>query len=153
MFVRQSTAVHKFQLVGNVADNLPEVTREKRDDGMPRGKPFEPGNSGRPKGARNKLGEAFIDALHNDFNEHGIAAIQKAREDSPIQYVKVIASLLPSEHRFSFAEQYEAMTDADLADRARQLAAAIAPLLAAGVGDGHADAESADVAQLAARVH
>ena len=47
----------------------------QRDDETGR---FLPGNSGfggRPKGARSKLGEAFIQALHDDFEEFGVAAI------------------------------------------------------------------------------
>ena len=36
---------------------------------------FRPGNSGRPKGSRNKLGEDFIAALAEDFAKHGMKAI------------------------------------------------------------------------------
>lgn len=70
-------------------------------------KPFKPGQSGnpagRPKGARSKLGEDFLKALVDDFNGenegviNGIGAIRKMRVDSPDQYVKVVASLLPKE--------------------------------------------------------
>lgn len=63
--------------------------------------PFKPGQSGnpagRPKGARSKLGEAFLEALCDDFNENGIAAIQTVRAEKPDQYLKVIASILPKE--------------------------------------------------------
>lgn len=65
------------------------------------GKPWEPGTSGnplgRPKGYRNKLGEAFLEAMHNDFKEHGISAIVKVREEKPEQYLKVIAMILPKQ--------------------------------------------------------
>jgi hypothetical protein len=36
----------------------------------------KPGNPGRPKGSRNKLGEAFIQALAEDFERHGAEAIE-----------------------------------------------------------------------------
>lgn len=63
--------------------------------------PFKPGQSGnpagRPKGARSKLGEAFLDALLTDFATHGVKAIQDMRDKSPADYVKVVASILPKE--------------------------------------------------------
>ena len=64
---------------------------------MPEGKPFQPGNPGRPKGSRNKLGEAFIQALHDDFQDHGVRAIETVREERPHEYLKVVASILPKQ--------------------------------------------------------
>lgn len=66
-----------------------------------RGVPFKPGVSpnpaGRPKGSRNKLGEAFIQAMHDDFIDHGPAVIEAVRTEKPDQYLKVIASILPKQ--------------------------------------------------------
>jgi len=65
------------------------------------GVPFKPGQSGnpagRPKGARSKLGEAFIDALLADWNTNGIKAIKDMRDERPGDYVKIVASILPKE--------------------------------------------------------
>jgi hypothetical protein len=53
--------------------------------------------SGRPKGTRNKLGEAFVKAMHADFEAHGAKVIETVRVEKPDQYLKVIASILPKE--------------------------------------------------------
>lgn len=60
---------------------------------------FVTGNigGGRPKGARAKLGEAFLQAMQADFAQHGIAAVEAVRTEKPDQYLKVIASMLPKE--------------------------------------------------------
>src|SRR4029077_15522710 len=62
---------------------------------------FKPGQSGnpkgRPKGARNRLGTQFLEALEADFNKFGPQAIALVREKKPEVYVKVVANLLPKE--------------------------------------------------------
>lgn len=35
--------------------------------------------------------------MHEDFEKHGVAVIEKVREEKPDQYLKVIASILPKE--------------------------------------------------------
>jgi hypothetical protein len=65
------------------------------------GRPFAPGQSGnpkgRPKGARNRLGSQFLEALEADFNQFGIQAIALVRERKPETYMRVVADLLPKE--------------------------------------------------------
>jgi hypothetical protein len=62
---------------------------------------FKPGQSGnpkgRPKGARNRLGTAFLEALEGDFNQFGPQAIAQVREKKPEVYMRVVADLLPKE--------------------------------------------------------
>ena len=63
--------------------------------------PWQPGQSGnpkgRPKGARNRLGTQFLEALEADFNQFGPQAIALVREKKPEVYIKVVADLLPKE--------------------------------------------------------
>ena len=71
--------------------------KDGRERSLANLRPFAPGNPGRPKGSRNKLGEAFIEAMHEDFLKHGTAVIETVRSEKPDQYLKVIASILPKE--------------------------------------------------------
>jgi len=129
----------------------PEKTRGFQDT---KWQPGQSGNpAGKPKGARNKLGEAFLQALHEDFEEHGVAAVQRVRAEKPDQYLKVIASLMPKEHRLSFDDQYDGMTDAELAERIRQQLAHLAPFLDAGTGSDDAGAGVSPGALIALGVH
>ncbi len=57
--------------------------------------PGNPGGPGRSKNSRNALSEAFLSALHDDFKIHGAAAIEGARAESPLGYVRMVAGLLP----------------------------------------------------------
>lgn len=115
------------------------------------GVPFEPGQSGnpagRPKGSRNKLGEAFLADMLSDWEAHGIATIAKVREEKPGQYLKVVAGVLPKELNVRVNE-FEDLTDEQLA---RQLAAIASQLagaglaLDAGTGSPEARQQSGDV--------
>src|SRR5262245_56676891 len=63
--------------------------------------PWKPGQSGNPKGrppgSRNKLGDAFVEALYKDFAEHGAEAIVACRETKPEVYLTVISKVIPKE--------------------------------------------------------
>lgn len=89
--------------------------------------PFQPGVSanpaGRPKGSRNKLGEAFVQALQADFEAHGADSIKLVRVERPHEYLKVIASILPKEIKVS--TDIDGLTDEQLDQRIRQIAAAL----------------------------
>lgn len=77
---------------------------------------FLTGNSGggRPKGSRNRLGEAFVQALHDDFQRHGIETIEKVRSERPHEYLKVVASLLPKQLEIKESD-FDSFSDDELA--------------------------------------
>jgi hypothetical protein len=81
-------------------------------------KPVKPGEvrnpAGRPKGSRNKLSEAFLAAMADDFLQHGEGVIQKVRETRPHDYLRVIAATLPKQFEMAPPKSAEELTDAEL---------------------------------------
>jgi hypothetical protein len=90
---------------------------------------FQPGNPGRPRGSKNRLGEDFIRALAEDFEKHGAAVIEKVRADNPDAYLKVIAGLMPKELNLN-VRQLDDLSDEQLLARLAQLTEMAKPLLA-----------------------
>lgn len=90
------------------------------------GPAWEPGRSGnpagRPKGSRNRLGEAFVQALLDDFAAHGPDVIRRVREERPQDYLKAVAGLLPREIKVDDARDLD---DGELTARIRTLAMAL----------------------------
>ena len=82
-------------MTNKIQTSTPEETGQKQDG---RFRPGASGNpAGRPKGARSRLGEQFIQCLADDFEVHGEAVIEKVRTRDPVQYIKVISNILPRE--------------------------------------------------------
>lgn len=54
-------------------------------------------NPPRPVSARNRLQGSFLHALADDFDKHGKMAIDYARRNDPMGYIKCIASLMPKQ--------------------------------------------------------
>src|SRR6516164_6147555 len=79
---------------------------------------WQPGQSGnpagRPRGSRNALSEEVICALLRDFRKHGEKAIAKVRRDQPGVYLKVIALLIPREHKVEHRNRVKELSDEQL---------------------------------------
>ena len=123
---------------------------DPENTGGSRATQFKPGQSGnpagKPKGARTKLGEAFLEALHEDFQANGKAAIEAVRTDKPDAYLKTIAMILPKEFKVT-VDPLEELNDAELDRYIKQLASALALEVRAAEGD--ADQASPPEAQSA----
>ena len=67
---------------------------------------FLPGNSGfggRPRGSRNKLGEAFLEDLRDAWEEHGAIALARCAQEEPGQFCRIVAGLLPKDINLNVA--------------------------------------------------
>src|SRR5262249_13962757 len=81
---------------------------------------WQPGQSGNPagrlRGSRNKLTEEVICALLRDFREHGQKAVAKVRRTQPAAYLKILALLVPREHKIERSNSIKDLTDEQLED-------------------------------------
>jgi hypothetical protein len=90
---------------------------------------FKPGcapGPGRPRGMRNRLTEVALAALGADFAEHGAAVIEEVRKTKPHVYLQVVASLLPRQVQMEKLSPFSDLTDAELEQLERYLAASSA---------------------------
>lgn len=116
---------------------------------------FLPGNNGgpgRPKGARVTLTEQFLADMLNAWEEKGSKAIDAMIAEKPGDFVKVVASILPKEATLNINDTSD-LTDDELAERIRTLAAQLGPFLSDGIGNAAEGAEGEESAQQSSRLH
>jgi hypothetical protein len=61
-----------------------------------------------PRGSRDTINEAFLKDLAADWQENGVDALCKAREERPAEYCRMVANLLPKEARMELDVNTEA---------------------------------------------
>jgi hypothetical protein len=66
--------------------------------------------AGRQRGSRNALSEEVICALLRDFRQHGQKAVAKVRRTQPAAYLKILALLVPREHKVELTNAYEGLS-------------------------------------------
>src|SRR5215470_17579175 len=69
---------------------------------------------GRLRGSRNRLSEEVICALLRDFRQHGQKAVARVRQTQPAAYLKILALLVPREHKVEHGNPVKDMTDEEL---------------------------------------
>ena len=101
-------------------------------------KPGQTGNpKGRPKGSKSKLSEEFLTDLLASWREKGRQALSVAADEKPVEYAKMVASLIPKE--ITFKNELSEFTDEQL----DALAALTEAILRDGAGAGSEDIEGA----------
>src|SRR5262249_13133138 len=82
--------------------------------------PFERGRSGNPAGGpvgsrhRQQLNGEFIAALLRDFRHGGPKAIERVRRTQPAAYLKILALLVPREHKVEASNALKSLSDEQL---------------------------------------
>ena len=74
---------------------MSEITTHDRDERSGRFLNGTKGGPGRPKGARSKLGEAFVEDLRRVWEDLGEDALRRCAVEEPGQFLRVVASLMP----------------------------------------------------------
>ena len=79
---------------------------------------FKPGQSGntigKPRETKNKLSRNFIHALATSFEIKGVKVIDRVIEEHPVDYLRIIASVLPKE--LEITNSIEGLTDEQLSE-------------------------------------
>jgi hypothetical protein len=75
---------------------------------------FGPGNSGRPRGSRNKLQASVYALCGEEWDKHGAEVMRFLRADKPDVWAKLIFSAVPKEVLFSEGTPTDEMSDEEL---------------------------------------
>jgi hypothetical protein len=74
--------------------------------------------AGNPHGnrhhSRHLLNQEFIQALLLHFREHGKKAIEKVAREQPASYLKILALLVPREHKVEYSNSLKSWTDEEI---------------------------------------
>jgi hypothetical protein len=95
----------------------PDAAQANKEHGAPARVTLGAGNpAGGPVGSRHRqqLNGEFIAALLRDFRQGGPKAIERVRRTQPAAYLKILALLMPREHKVEHRNPVKDMTDEEL---------------------------------------
>jgi hypothetical protein len=80
--------------------DVSELERERRKKFADhRAPPWQPGQSGNPKGrqrgSRSKFSETFREDFHTTWEKYGISALELCATEDPTGFIRIAASLMP----------------------------------------------------------
>ena len=87
------------------------------------------GGPGRQRGSRNKLAEAFVAALYDDWQQRGPSVIERCAIEKPAEYLKIVAGLLPKDVNIT-TRSLDDLTDDQLMRKLQMVTEMAKPLLA-----------------------
>lgn len=86
------------------------MTETTAENGRAGNGTFTKGNPGRPKGAKNKLQEAFWKDFAAAWEANGATALNRVIEEDPATFVKVAASVMPKDLNLDSEVRYVIFT-------------------------------------------
>src|SRR5262245_15288230 len=77
-------------------------------------KPGQPKTGGRRKGTKDRIATALLESIASDFEQYGHEAVIIARKEGPVEYLRVVASLLPKEFEITTRNIANELSDDEL---------------------------------------
>jgi hypothetical protein len=100
------------------------------------------GAGGRPKGSRNKLGEAFVQDVYSKWQARGAEALDRMIDTDPGGFVRVVAQILPDKLDVDVKHTISRIERVIVDHRPRVIEHEPAPLVGTNVGTDCAEANS-----------
>jgi hypothetical protein len=99
---------------------------------------FVTGNigGGRKPGSRNRFAGQVVDDVYADWQEHGLEAIRRVRQDNPAAYLQFVSRLLPQEVIATSLSVHAAIDPANVITNFRMALAVLGNLDGGDVTDG-----------------
>ena len=113
---------------------------QRRRRGAPEQYLFKKGQSGNPAGPkpgyRHDFSRAFVTGMSQDFAQHGVKVIKRVREENPLGYLRVCASLVDQEVKVKTPFSHlDHLTDDQLRASLAELNERVLQALAGAKGD------------------